>query len=345
MIKVRILTNDFHTFHPYVKSFHQLYERGIQIVQPTDKEYDITLVGHSLFQDKKIGSLEKSTEMGLDYLSKIDGPYILVDGQDSHSMIGSFEVFKESDALFMLKHSLLKDRNLYNEPWVGGRYYWGKSEDYGIVEQNYKPENFDDYSDRIHLSGTNWIGVPELQWPDYTKIEKFFDVSAMFQHPHPECHEFELQPSQDFYYNEHRQPVLDMLKCSDFMVAKLYKGRRVPSDKYFKYIQLSKVILAPFGYGEMAPRDLESAQIGSILIKPDMSHVDTYPNIYVEDETYIPCKHDYSDLEQKIEYAVENFEELQHKFVNNLKNRYIEQYHPYYLADYTEKLFKEQNLL
>jgi hypothetical protein len=71
--------------------------------------------------------------MGLDYLSKIDGPYILVDGQDSHSMIGSFEVFKESDALFMLKHSLLKDRNLYNEHWVGGRYYWGKSEDYGIV--------------------------------------------------------------------------------------------------------------------------------------------------------------------------------------------------------------------
>jgi len=345
MLKVRILTNDFHTFHPYVKSFHQLYEKGIQLVQPDSTDYDITLIGHSLFQDKKIGSLEKSTEMGLEYLSKIDGPYILVDGQDSHSLIGSFEVFKESDALFMMKHSLLKDRSLYNEEWVGGRYYWGKSEDYGVDGQNYKPENFDDYKEKIVLSGTNWIGVPDIQWYDYSQIYKLFDVSAMFQHPHPECHEFELQPSQDFYYNEHRQPVLDKIKCSPFMVAKLYKGRRVPSKVYFNYIQQSKVLLAPFGYGEMAPRDLESAQLGSLLIKPNMNHVDTYPNIYIENETYISCKHDYSDLEEKIEYAVENFDDIRDKFVNNLKNEYIKQYHTNYLADYTEKLFKEKGLL
>lgn len=345
MIRVRILTKDFHTFQPFIKSAQQLYNYGIELVQPTDKNYDISLVGHSLFQDKKLGSLSKSTEMGLDFLSKVEGPYVLVDGQDSHSLIGSFEVFKESDALFMMKHSLLKDRSLYNEEWVGGRYYWGKSEDYGIKNQNYKPEDFDKYSDKIVLSGTNWIGVSDIQWFDYRNIEKLFDVSAMFQHPHPECHEFELKPSQDFYYNQHRQPVLDKIKHSPFMVAKLYKGRRVPTQTYFKYIQTSKVLLAPFGYGEMAPRDLESAQLGSLLIKPNMNHVDTYPNIYVEDETYISCKHDYSDLEEKIEYAVENFNVIRDVFVSNLRNKYIEQYHEYYLADYIKNLFQKMGVL
>ena len=76
-----------------------------------------------------------------------------------------------------------------------------------------------------------------------------------------------------------------------------------------------------------------------------MSHVDTYPNIYVKNETYIPCKHDYSDLEEKIEYAVLNFNDIRDKFVNNMRNKYKEQYHKTYLADYTSKLFKKLNIL
>ena len=345
MFKVRIITNDFHTFEPYRRSFYELAEHGIQLVNHDSKDYDLTLIGHSVFQDKKLGSFEASLEKGMKFLSNIDGPYILVDGQDSHSVIGTYEVFVESDAICMLKHSLLKDRNLYNDEWVGGRYYWGKSEDYKISNQNYKPKDFNKYSDRILLSGTNWIGVPNIQFSDYKQYPKYFDISGLFQHPHPECHEFDLKPSQDFYYNKHRDPVLDIIHKSPFMVAKLYKGNRLDSNLYYQYISLCKVLLAPFGYGEMAPRDLESAQLGSILIKPNMQHVDTYPNIYVENETYIPCKHDYSDLEEKIEYAVLNFKELQHTMVNNMRQRYKDQYHKTYLADYTVNLFKKLNIL
>ena len=181
--------------------------------------------------------------------------------------------------------------------------------------------------------------------PDYKNQPKMFDVSGMFQHPHPECHEFDLKPSQDFYYNKHRDSVIDIINRSPFMTAKLYKGRRVEPQLYYQYIQMCKVLLAPFGYGEMAPRDLESAQIGSLLIKPDMSYIDTYPNIYVENETYIPCKHDYSDLEEKIEYAIDNFDIIRDTFVNNMRNKYNEQYHENYLADYTYNLFKKLNIL
>jgi len=358
MYKVRILTNDFHTFHPYMKQQKAFYDKGIQLVGPKSEDYDLTLIGHSLFQDKKLGSFEASLEKGMKFLKTVKGPYILVDGQDSHSLIGSFETFVESDAIVMLKHSLLKDRNLYNQEWVGGRYYWGKSEDYkqmvddgdtGLLQpiygQNYKPKDFDKYSDRILLSGTNWIGVPDVQMYNYKGADKLFDVSAMFQYPHVECHEMDLKPSQDFYYNEHRKPVIEKLHNSPYMVAKLYKGRRVPADVYFKYISVCKILVAAFGYGEMAPRDLESCQLGSILIKPDMGHVDTYPNIYIKDKTYIACKPDYSDLDEKIEYCVENFDTLRDELVENMRAEYKKQYHDTYLADYTHKIFTDLNLI
>ena len=64
-------------------------------------------------------------------------------------------------------------------------------------------------------------------------------------------------------------------------------------------------------------------------------------NIYIKDKTYISCKHDYSDLSEKIEYAVENFDEIQKQYVETLKQEYLTKYRPGYLADYTVKLFKD----
>ena len=31
-----------------------------------------------------------------------------------------------------------------------------------------------------------------------------------------------------------------------------------------------------------------------------MDWIDTKPNMYVEDETYIACEHDFSDIEEKV---------------------------------------------
>lgn len=54
--------------------------------------------------------------------------------------------------------------------------------------------------------------------------------------------------------------------------------------------------LSPFGYGEVCVRDFEAILNGSLLIKPDMSHMKTYPNIFIPNETYVPVKWDGSDL-------------------------------------------------
>ena len=345
MIKIKLVESGFHTLYPYKKAINEFKEIGVEIILPENKtdSFDIALVDHQSFSNKKV-SLEQSTEDGLNLLSKINGDYILVDGQDSPSLIGTFEVFKESNALLMLKHSLYKDRSLYNQGWIGGRYYWGTDWE-NFDEYKYQPKDYDKYSDKIKLSGTNWLGVNPVKWIDYSKLPKLFDVSAMFNHPHKENHEHDLKPSQDYYYNEHRQPVLDIVNKSPYMVAKLYKGRRLPFEIYNMYNMHSKVILAPLGFGEMAPRDLESAMYGSILLKPDMSHIESHPFIYEDGVTYISCNHDYSDLEEKIEYCVDNFNELRDTLVGNMRKQYDEKYHPYYLPLYTAKILTELKLV
>jgi len=293
MIKIKLYELDKHrnecTFRPFLYAQNSLREIGIEFT--TGDSYDFAWIAQASFLNKKV-SLDQSVNDGLEFLSRITGDYMLIDGQDSTSLIGSYEVFKQSKALLMLKSSLLKDRNLYKQGWQLGRYYWGPG--------NYKLDDFDSYSDRIVLSGTNWLmthwaGI-QPQWHNITN--KYYDVSAMFQYPTKDM-VYEHGYEQSTHYDCNRKNVIDIIQGLPFNVAKLNNGERVPIEEYYRRTTDSKIILAPYGYGEMAPRDIEAAMFGSILIKPDMSYIDTAPNIFVPDETYITCKHDFSDLREK----------------------------------------------
>jgi hypothetical protein len=64
-------------------------------------------------------------------------------------------------------------------------------------------------------------------------------------------------------------------------------GNSVNKKQYLKEIRNSKAIISAFGWGEICYRDFETIQSGALLIKPSMVHVETFPNIYIENETYI----------------------------------------------------------
>jgi hypothetical protein len=77
---------------------------------------------------------------------------------------------------------------------------------------------------------------------------------------------------------------------------------RVPGRQYFTDMQHSLVTFSPFGWGELCFRDFEAVRAGSLLIKPDMSHLTTWPDIFRPGETYIPVRWDGTDLEETIAY-------------------------------------------
>ncbi|MEL6796089.1 MAG: glycosyltransferase [Planctomycetota bacterium] len=68
---------------------------------------------------------------------------------------------------------------------------------------------------------------------------------------------------------------------------------RVGAKRYFAEMALAKLTLSPFGWGEVCFRDYEAIACGSLLVKPDMSHLVTSPDIYVPHETYVPIPWDF----------------------------------------------------
>jgi hypothetical protein len=348
MIKVKLYELEKHrnecAFRPYLWANEILRDVGIELT--TGDSYDYAWVAQASIIDKKV-SLEKSVENGLEFLSNITGDYMILDGQDSTSLIGTYEVFKESDALLLLKNSLLKDRSLYKEGWNLGRYYWGSGD--------YKLEDFDKHADRIVLSGTNWISThwasvktqkdqqPGPFWLDYFNYwkNKKYDLAAMYQYPSVKDN-YEHGFLQSSYYDEHRAKSINVINELDIKVAKLENGKRVSESEYYSRLMHSKIILAPLGYGEMAPRDFEAAMFGAVLIKPDMSYIDTVPNVFIKDETYIACNHDFSDLSEKIEMILGSTEKY-HYIIENARSKFEEEYTKENLATHVYRIFESLN--
>jgi len=81
---------------------------------------------------------------------------------------------------------------------------------------------------------------------------------------------------------------------------KVAYGERQEHELYLRELRTSKICFSPFGYGEVCWRDFESIMCGAVLLKPDMSHIETRPDIFLPGETYVPVRWDLSDLEERI---------------------------------------------
>ncbi|MEZ5768232.1 MAG: glycosyltransferase [Paracoccaceae bacterium] len=77
-------------------------------------------------------------------------------------------------------------------------------------------------------------------------------------------------------------------------------GTGIRHDQFLAELRTSKICFSAFGYGEVCWRDYEAIQNGAVLLKQDMSHVETLPDVFVADETYVPVRWDLSDFEDKV---------------------------------------------
>lgn len=316
MIKIKLCEHHIHrnetTFRPFVMAQNIFKEVGVEFT--TSDDYDYAFVGQASIIDKK-KPLKESVENGLEFLSKITGDYIIVDGQDATTLIGTIDVFRESNAILFLKNSYLKNFDLYKQSWANGRMYWGKG-DYSVPD-------IDNLKSKMKLSGCNWLHTVQPNWLDYSK-EKLYDISCMFGYPTKET-VYEHNVSQTNYYDPHRKKLMDTLG-DRYKIASLVDGKRIPIEEYYQKMYSSKIIMAPLGYGEMAPRDLESAMFGSVLLKPDMSYILSEPFIYEDDKTYVAVNYDWSNLEEKIDYVLSDYNNIREKLVQNMRKKFIEKY-------------------
>lgn len=107
------------------------------------------------------------------------------------------------------------------------------------------------------------------------------------------------------WYTAMRQEALDKVVALENSHRVVCQGR-VSRKEYFGELFRAKLCFSPFGYGEVCWRDFEAMFTGSLLLKPEMSHLDCYPEVFLPNETYVPLAWDLSDFEEKVAYYLDH---------------------------------------
>ena len=116
---------------------------------------------------------------------------------------------------------------------------------------------------------------------------------------------------QGNYHGLHRKAILSVLKEFSNVITEKTSNREFNNN-----IASSVATISPFGWGEICFRDFEAIYAKSLLVKPKMSHLETWPDIYQESFTYISIEWDHSNLKT----VVEEIQNSPNKYMNVVKN-------------------------
>lgn len=109
------------------------------------------------------------------------------------------------------------------------------------------------------------------------------------------------------WYHAHRTRCLEALRPLEerFRIVAGAPGVNgftgVSRKRFYAELDEARICVSPFGYGELCYRDFEAMACGCLLVKPDVSHMRTAPDLLVAGETYMPVRWDFSDLAEVVE--------------------------------------------
>ena len=215
----------------------------------------------------------------------------------------------ESTALYY-KKSLFTDLSQFTRPTYG---HTNLSEYYGRL-YNLQDEVI------------NW-GIPQTVLPKLRLAPNFLtdpDLSAALRaEPRNTVSQKDIDlharlggTGAEGWYGEMRRHAARVVDELDGLRVAKWTGvsRRVFEQELLR----SKVCFSPFGYGELCWRDIEAIAAGAVLIKPDMSHLRTVPDLYYDGETYIACRWDFADLSEKLKEILAD-EERRLRLIENAR--------------------------
>lgn len=89
-------------------------------------------------------------------------------------------------------------------------------------------------------------------------------------------------------------------------VKQKVKNNNINTLGYWQELRNAKVLLSPFGWGEICHRDFEGFLSGCLVIKPKMDHMNTWPPLYQAGETMLAVDWDMNGLENKIKNIIKD---------------------------------------
>jgi hypothetical protein len=109
--------------------------------------------------------------------------------------------------------------------------------------------------------------------------------------------------NRDQWYGHMRGRAYDAVKrMADHLgksIPVVCTSSTVSFKEYLAELRDSRLCVSPFGAGEVCWRDFEAIMSGALLVKPDMAHIHTHPDVFRPHETYVPVRWDFADLEEQ----------------------------------------------
>jgi SAM-dependent methyltransferase len=191
--------------------------------------------------------------------------------------------------VYVKKH-VLRDRSRYGQPtlgdtnlsdWCGRRY--------GLSQESVRFEVPPSLLAKL-VVGPTFFMAPYMR-ADF-EARRFPDVSSKRR--------FDLHARlgggfSDGWYGMMRREAIEA--CAGLTSLKVTDRCAVGKLQYLRELTQSQLCFSPFGYGEVSWRDYEAIHAGAVLLKPDMSHIETEPDVFIPHQTYVPLAWDLHDLE------------------------------------------------
>lgn len=230
-----------------------------------------------------------------------------------------------------LKNQIYKNKNIYLKPLYGRRIftdYYHKQ--FRIEDENFEksiPVNNKKNLKKIKISWNSYFSNYSIYGDLKILLYKFFPFKFFLNIPHVfKCKnnkQNDVSCRMGLKYSKEtvsfqRKKINEMLKSS-------YSFKKVSKIDYFKELKNSKILISPFGYGEINLKDFEAFFYNCLLFKANMDHLETWPNFYLKDKTYIDFNWNLDDFQNKLDHIIRDFERYSEiaNYTNNLYNSYL----------------------
>ncbi len=236
------------------------------------------------------------------------------------------------------KGQIFKNKNLYKKKFYGRRIYTDYShKKFNIIDSKPvfsemidKPNNLD----KIKLSWNSSISNYSLLGKYFNELYQRVPLRSLIDFPSKrntnKNKKKDIMLRMNFFYQRntiawHRKIVLESIKNKvDY--------EKTNTLNYFRELNNSKITVSPFGWGEINYRDYEAFIYGSLLLKPNMSHIETWPNYFENYKTTIFYDWSCDNLSKTIEDILSNYKHYE-EIVENAKEKYFYYLNKNYLKE------------
>lgn len=322
MKNIHILTNWFKSpnetafLYPLLKFKSQLLNKGYSIKffdQPSEKftECDVIIISSKFYSNNWSENLVHKTLQEIYELKKNGAKLIYADISDSTGVVH----FKMLDIVDLyIKNQLYKNKNNYLKSFYGYRIYTDfYNRNYNVKDKTpvySEPITNIDNLKKLTIGWNSALGNYGILSFYCQKIIGNLGLKFHLPYPKKKLMPFNLKKNTfqaRFYSNYSRNTVGHMRKKIIEKLSDLYiYNKKLNRFSYYNELKRSRLILSPFGLGEITLKDFETFITGGILLKPNMNHLETWPNLYKENKFVIFHNWDLSDLIEKIEYCLSN---------------------------------------